>query len=61
MKRQVLFIAMLTSSAPMIFGHRFLQHFDVHLHHVPLLGDLHLGTPLAFDFGVYLVVVAGTL
>jgi multicomponent Na+:H+ antiporter subunit B len=55
-----LLIAMISSSVPMVFGHRFLQHFDVHLHHVPFLGDLHLGTPLVFDFGVYLVVVGVT-
>lgn len=55
-----LVVAALTSAAPMVFGQPFLEHFDVHLHHVPLLGDLHLGTPLAFDFGVYLVVVGVT-
>ena len=53
-------VSMLTSSLPMVFGRRFLQHFDLHLHHVPLLGELQVGTTLAFDFGVYLVVVGVT-
>jgi multisubunit Na+/H+ antiporter MnhB subunit len=55
-----LMMSALTSAAPMFFGHAFLEHFDVHLHHVPLLGDLNLGTPLAFDLGVYFVVVGVT-
>lgn len=29
--------------------------------HVPRMGELHLGTPLFFDTGVYLVVVGVTL
>jgi multicomponent Na+:H+ antiporter subunit B len=29
--------------------------------HLPGLGDVHLGTPLLFDLGVYLVVVGMTL
>lgn len=52
-----LFISLLTGMAPMVSGRPFLEHFDTHLHDLPLLGDLHLGTPLAFDVGVYLVVV----
>jgi len=53
-------VSVLTSAAPLLFQRPFLEHFNVHLHHVPLFGDLHLGTPLAFDFGVYLVVVGVT-
>lgn len=56
-----LLIAAGTSSAPMVFGRPFLEQFNVHLHDVPLLGDLHVGTPLAFDFGVFLVVVGVTV
>lgn len=55
-----LLLAALTSLAPAIFGQTFLEHFHVHLHHIPLFGDLHLGTPLLFDGGVYLVVVGIT-
>lgn len=29
--------------------------------HVPLLGELHLGTPLFFDIGVYLLVAGMTV
>jgi len=28
---------------------------------VPVFGELHLGTPLLFDFGVYLVVIGAVL
>jgi multicomponent Na+:H+ antiporter subunit B len=55
-----LLVALTSSAAPMLFGHSFLEQFNAHLHHVPLVGDLHIGTPLAFDFGVYLVVVGVT-
>lgn len=48
-----------TGAAPVLFGQPFLEHFNLHLH-VPLIGELHLGTPLAFDLGVYLVVVGVT-
>jgi len=53
-------IAALTAAAPVLFGDSFFQHHMVHLHHVPILDDLHIGTPLSFDFGVYLVVVGIT-
>lgn len=55
-----LLLAALTSLAPALFGQTFLEHFHVHLHHVPLWGELHVGTPLLFDGGVYLVVVGIT-
>jgi len=55
-----LLLAALTSLAPALFGQAFLEHFHLHLHHVPLFGDLHVGTPLMFDGGVYLVVVGIT-
>ena len=31
----------------------------IHIH-IPLLGDLHLGSPVLFDLGVYCVVVGVT-
>lgn len=52
-----LLLATATSAAPLLFGAPFLEHFSVHLHKVPLLGDVHVGTPLAFDLGVYFLVV----
>lgn len=54
-----LLLSALTSAAPLLGGRPFLEHFSTHLH-VPLLGELHLGTPLAFDVGVFLVVVGVT-
>jgi multicomponent Na+:H+ antiporter subunit B len=50
-------LAMLSSAAPMLGGEAFLTQFNWHLHELPLLGELHVGTPLLFDLGVYLVVV----
>lgn len=52
-----LLLATLTSAVPLLFGRPFLEQFNTHLHGVPGLGDLHVGTPLLFDLGVYLVVV----
>jgi multicomponent Na+:H+ antiporter subunit B len=42
------------------FGKPFLTGLWVHLH-IPLLGDLHLGSSLLFDLGVMLVVVGTVL
>lgn len=50
-------ISVFTGCAVLLGGHRFLQHFDWHIHDLPMVGDLHIGTPLLFDVGVYLVVV----
>lgn len=55
-----LLIATLTGTAPVLFGRPFLEHFHLHFSHVPLLGELHFGTPLAFDLGVFLVVIGVT-
>lgn len=52
-----LLVAALTGAAPLLAGRPFLEHFHTHLHGVPLLGDVHVGTPLLFDLGVYLLVV----
>jgi multicomponent Na+:H+ antiporter subunit B len=55
-----LLLATLTGLGPMLLGHPFLEHTNFHFHEVPVLGELHLGTPLAFDVGVFLVVVGVT-
>jgi multicomponent Na+:H+ antiporter subunit B len=52
-------IATLTGAAPLLFGHPFLEHFNFHIP-VPFLGELHAGTPLLFDVGVFFVVVGVT-
>jgi multisubunit Na+/H+ antiporter MnhB subunit len=51
-----LLLATLTGGLPALVGRPFLEHFNGHLR-VPIVGEVHLGTPLLFDFGVYLVVV----
>jgi len=55
-----LFLAVATGCAPALFGQPFLTQYNVHLEKVPLFSDLHLGTPLLFDAGVYFVVVGIT-
>jgi multisubunit Na+/H+ antiporter MnhB subunit len=44
------------ATAPLLFGHPPLEATVADLH-VPVFGDVHLATTLAFDSGVYLVVV----
>lgn len=51
-----LLLAILSGIAPMLAGQQFLTQHQVHLHHVPLIGELHIGTPLLFDIGVFLLV-----
>ncbi|MBM3879505.1 MAG: hypothetical protein FJ387_07255 [Verrucomicrobia bacterium] len=53
-------VAVTTGLAPVVAGRAFLEQFHVQGAKVPLLGELHLGTPLLFDLGVYLVVVGIT-
>lgn len=53
-------LALLTSAGPMVFERPFLEQFMLHLKGVPLLGELHFGTTLLFDVGVFLVVVGVT-
>ncbi len=55
-----LLTAIVTGLLPLLVGKPFLEHFNFHLHDVPLLGEVHVGTPLLFDVGVYLVVVGVT-
>ena len=55
-----LLTATLSGLAPVLFDGSFLTQFNWHLHNVPLLGELHVGTPLIFDLGVYLVVIGIT-
>ena len=49
-------IAVLSGTAPLLFGHAFLEHFSLHFYSA-VLGEVHVGTALLFDSGVYLVVV----
>lgn len=55
-----LFIATLTGLASLYFGHPFLTSTFGHLDW-PLVGEFELASAMAFDLGVYLVVVGSTL
>jgi multicomponent Na+:H+ antiporter subunit B len=54
-------LGVLSGLLPLLGGAPFLTHYHFHLHQVPLLGELHVGTPLLFDIGVFLVVVGITI
>ena len=54
-------VAVLAGLVPLLFGYNFLfQTFEV-LHHLPIYGELHVASALAFDLGVYFVVVGALL
>lgn len=55
-----LLIALLTGIASLIFGYPFLTSSFGHLYW-PLVGEFELASAMAFDLGVYLVVVGATL
>jgi hypothetical protein len=55
-----LLLAALTSLAPALFGPGLPRTLPSAPASLPLFGDLHVGTPLLFDGGVYLVVVGIT-
>lgn len=55
-----LLIAVLTGLGSFVFGHPFLTSTFGHLHW-PLVGEFELASAMAFDLGVYLVVVGATL
>jgi len=55
-----LLIATLTGVASLAFGYPFLTSAFTHVHW-PVVGDFELASALAFDLGVYLVVVGATL
>ncbi|MCX8157906.1 MAG: Na(+)/H(+) antiporter subunit B [Verrucomicrobiae bacterium] len=55
-----LLLATATGLLPVLAGRPFLEHFHAQWEHVPFLGKLHVGTPLLFDLGVFLVVVGVT-
>jgi len=55
-----LLLAVLVPTASMLAGHWFFDHGSVHWSGIPLIGEIHAGTPLLFDLGVYFVVVGVT-
>jgi multicomponent Na+:H+ antiporter subunit B len=55
-----LLLAGLTGVAPLLMGRPYLEQFNFHFT-TRLLGEVHAGTPLLFDIGVYFVVVGVTI
>lgn len=53
--------ALITGLMPLFAGDPFLTQYQWHFHHVPMLGELHIGTPLIFDLGVFLLVSGMTV
>jgi multisubunit Na+/H+ antiporter MnhB subunit len=49
-------VAGITATVPLLFAHAPLEANVADLH-LPVFGDVHLSTTVAFDAGVYLVVV----
>lgn len=41
---------------PLLVGEEFLTQYNWHWEHFPMVGELHVGTPLLFDTGVFLLV-----
>lgn len=52
-----LLLASAAAGVPALFGRTFFEHAEVHFYNVPVYEELHLGTTLLFDTGVFLVVV----
>jgi multicomponent K+:H+ antiporter subunit A len=55
-----LLIGLLTGLASLVFGYPFLTSTFTHVHW-PIVGDFEVASAIAFDLGVYLVVVGSTL
>lgn len=54
-------LALFSGLLPVFVGHPFLTQYNWHWHHFPLIGELHVGTPLLFDAGVFLLVSGMTV
>jgi len=55
-----LLISTITGLVSMILGYPFLTSAFTHLH-IPLVGDIEIASAIAFDMGVFLVVVGSTV
>lgn len=49
-------LAIISGCLPLLVGKPFLTQYTFHLPDLPIFGELHIGTPLLFDVGVYLLV-----
>ncbi|MFB6229147.1 MAG: MnhB domain-containing protein [Halobacteriales archaeon] len=56
-----LLLAFGSGLVPILFGKAFLTQGYTILHDVPLYGELEVASALAFDLGVFLIVVGGLL
>lgn len=54
-------LALLSGLLPVFNGDPFLTQYHLHAEDVPLIGSLHVGTPLLFDIGVFLLVSGMTV
>ena len=54
-------LAAVSGIVPILLGEPFLWQTYWVFHHLPIYGDLHVASALAFDLGVYCVVVGGLL
>lgn len=53
--------AALAGLVPMLFEYNFLYQSHWYIKHLPIYGKLHVASALAFDLGVYFVVVGALL
>ncbi|MGJ3243766.1 MAG: MnhB domain-containing protein [Opitutales bacterium] len=51
-------LSFLTGLLPLLFGDPFLSHYHYKGKNLPVLGEIYLGTPMLFDLGVFLLVIA---
>ena len=54
-------VAAVAGLVPLLFDQNFLYQTFWVLHHLPIYGELHVASALAFDLGVYFVVVGALL
>ncbi len=54
-------LALLSGLLPVFAGDEFLTQYNWHWKNFPMLGELHVGTPLLFDGGVFLLVSGMTV
>ncbi len=54
-------LALLSGLLPLLAGREFLTQYNWHWKDFPMIGELHVGTPLIFDAGVFLLVSGMTV
>ncbi|NEU59273.1 MnhB domain-containing protein [Halorussus sp. MSC15.2] len=54
-------VAAVAGLVPLLFGHNFLYQTFWVFHHLPVYGEFEVASALAFDLGVYFVVVGALL